>query len=420
MKKKKQYEVRADYIAKERAKAEVLQPTAAQRLQPGQIRVHCCRWQSCDHQFDDQESLYEHVKNAHTSQIVDGENQYVCLWNSCLKYRINGKPFPSLPRLHRHIKEKHLNSACKSIYPNQRNKNYCASTSSIQSPALPSHLSSSGSNPVLGSFLAPGGGHLTTMPGPGTYIVTSSGFIPTSHHGDGHGHGHGHHQQQQHHHHPTGSHSTGSGTTITSSTVPVHHHFQHPGQHHFQSHQHYQNASSSSASPSGYQHPSATMGAVTGTPQMVPMQQLTNQHGQIYSAQPMAPPGSSASAAAFANQDPGRMVVHAVKPPEPVFVAPPSTVHVKRVMHSEVYLRYIESLHDERQQTVSKWDKALTQRTATTSSQRPLPVHWLKEARDKHPIVKEEQLVKAMWQLRDRLIEDTLGISRDITYTGPL
>lgn len=32
------------------------------------------------------------------------------------------RPFPSLPRLHRHIKEKHLNTSAKSIYPNQRSK----------------------------------------------------------------------------------------------------------------------------------------------------------------------------------------------------------------------------------------------------------------------------------------------------------
>lgn len=50
---------------------------------------------------------------------------------------------------------------------------------------------------------------------------------------------------------------------------------------------------------------------------------------------------SAATAAALAQQDPGRMVVHAAKAPEPVFVAPTSTVNVKRVLHSEVYLRLV-------------------------------------------------------------------------------
>ena len=49
-------------------------------------------------------------------------NMYVCLWNSCLKYRKEGKPFPSLPRLLRHVKEKHLPSAIRLMFPNQRAK----------------------------------------------------------------------------------------------------------------------------------------------------------------------------------------------------------------------------------------------------------------------------------------------------------
>lgn len=118
---KRQYEVRATFIAEERAKNDLLTPSS-KMLQPGQIRVHYCRWQTCDYSFDSQEGLYEHVKTSHTSQIVDGENQFVCLWTSCLKYRKEGKPFPSLPRLHRHIKEKHMPSSNKAIFPNQRTK----------------------------------------------------------------------------------------------------------------------------------------------------------------------------------------------------------------------------------------------------------------------------------------------------------
>lgn len=40
-------------------------------LQPGQIRVFMCKWQTCDFQFDNADLLYEHVKTAHTSQIGD-------------------------------------------------------------------------------------------------------------------------------------------------------------------------------------------------------------------------------------------------------------------------------------------------------------------------------------------------------------
>jgi hypothetical protein len=66
---KKQYEVRAQYIAEEREKADALAPPASARLQPGQIRVHCCKWQGCDYQFDTQDLLYDHIKTLHTSQI---------------------------------------------------------------------------------------------------------------------------------------------------------------------------------------------------------------------------------------------------------------------------------------------------------------------------------------------------------------
>jgi hypothetical protein len=38
--------------------------------------------------------------------------------------------------------------------------------------------------------------------------------------------------------------------------------------------------------------------------------------------------------------DAGRTVVHApAKPAEPVFVAPPNSIQVKRVMHSEAYVK---------------------------------------------------------------------------------
>ena len=63
---KRQYEMRAHVIADERAKAE------SNLLQPGQIRVYCCKWQTCDYQFDSPDGLFEHVKASHTSNIGSG------------------------------------------------------------------------------------------------------------------------------------------------------------------------------------------------------------------------------------------------------------------------------------------------------------------------------------------------------------
>lgn len=56
--------------------------------------------------------------------VEENETHYVCLWMTCVKYRQNGKPFPSLPRLLRHMKEKHIPSAAKVIQPSQRGKHF--------------------------------------------------------------------------------------------------------------------------------------------------------------------------------------------------------------------------------------------------------------------------------------------------------
>ena len=42
---KRQYEMRAQVIADEREKAELLTPTS-KLLKPGQILVYCCKWQA--------------------------------------------------------------------------------------------------------------------------------------------------------------------------------------------------------------------------------------------------------------------------------------------------------------------------------------------------------------------------------------
>ncbi|CDW58296.1 HMG box and BAH and Bromodomain domain containing protein [Trichuris trichiura] len=130
---KKRYEEEAQRIAEEREKADVAMGNRLQPL-PGQILVHCCRWRECDYQFETVDQLNEHITTAHTSQLVDpGDNQYVCLWLTCAKYRKEGKPFPSLPRLHRHIKEKHLPASGKCVYPHNRSKHYVPLSLSSQS-----------------------------------------------------------------------------------------------------------------------------------------------------------------------------------------------------------------------------------------------------------------------------------------------
>ncbi|KRY57311.1 Protein polybromo-1 [Trichinella britovi] len=121
---KKRYEEEAQRIAEEREKADA-DVGGRFHLLPGQIRVYCCRWKDCDYQFENAEQLNEHVTNVHTAQIAEtGDNQYVCLWHTCTKYRKDGRPFPSMPRLHRHIREKHVPASAKCIYAQNRSRNY--------------------------------------------------------------------------------------------------------------------------------------------------------------------------------------------------------------------------------------------------------------------------------------------------------
>uniref|UniRef100_A0AC35TZZ5 Protein polybromo-1 n=1 Tax=Rhabditophanes sp. KR3021 TaxID=114890 RepID=A0AC35TZZ5_9BILA len=124
---KKTYEVRASYIAAERAKQEADDVLNCKQLQQGQIKVFPCKWDTCDNQFDCVDGLFEHLRVVHTTtqvKLSSGEMSNVCLWQTCLKYRKEGKPFPSLPRLFRHIKEKHMATSVKGMYPNQRGKNF--------------------------------------------------------------------------------------------------------------------------------------------------------------------------------------------------------------------------------------------------------------------------------------------------------
>ncbi|KRZ07951.1 Protein polybromo-1, partial [Trichinella zimbabwensis] len=127
---KKKYEEEAQKIAEEREKADQL-TGGRLHLLPGQIRVYCCKWRDCDYQFDTVEQLNEHITSMHTSQIVEGsDNQYVCMWLTCSKYRKEGRPFPSLARLHRHIKEKHLPQSAKCLFPQNLGKHYISISSS--------------------------------------------------------------------------------------------------------------------------------------------------------------------------------------------------------------------------------------------------------------------------------------------------
>ncbi|VDM97590.1 unnamed protein product [Thelazia callipaeda] len=381
---KKQYEIRAEYIANERAKQEVREPPNM-RILPGQIRVYMCKWQTCDFQYDNPEELYDHVKTIHTSQIViDGENQFVCLWASCLKYRKDGKPFPSLPRLHRHIKEKHLPTSAKSIYPNQRSKNYIPT----YVPGSSASSLTSGTATIV-AVQQPANGPqqvhqtYTIQQTPLTYVTQA---VVSNHQIVANGY-------------VNGTTVPVAPTTYLTATPTMVHTSTSHGYHPY--HQQVRQVTSTTAH------------SVTLTPQnytALPLQTVN------YTTPSTSHPHPQASTIIT---DPGRTIVQAPKPIQPVFVAPPNTVHIKRVMHSEVYLKYIESLSESQQRTVSKYNRSLlADERNSTPSQRLSTFHWLKEAKDNG--AKDEEILKALWRLRDALLESTINIAREIDYTGPL
>uniref|UniRef100_A0A1Q3F0S5 Putative chromatin remodeling complex rsc subunit rsc1/polybromo n=1 Tax=Culex tarsalis TaxID=7177 RepID=A0A1Q3F0S5_CULTA len=94
-------------------------------------------------------------------------------------------------------------------------------------------------------------------------------------------------------------------------------------------------------------------------------------------------------------------------PAEPLFVTVPP--RPQRVLHSEAYIRYIESLQAGAQY-ITPWPKTLTVTRETVPNQDPnrLPVHWLgKKGREK-----PEAVVDAIWQLRGFLMKDVIQFDR--------
>nr|CDJ80411.1 Bromodomain and Bromo adjacent region and High mobility group and Zinc finger domain containing protein [Haemonchus contortus] len=337
---KRQYEVRAEYIASERAKQEAARAATEKTLQPGQIRIYQCKWINCDSQFDSENGLYEHIVQHHTSQIImDSEQQYVCMWVTCVRNRKDGKPFPSLPRLHRHMKEKHLATAMKSVYANQIGKNFFK---------------------------------LSTQSTPNGETTTSLVHIP---------YGRGLAQLSQTPTTPQTPHVNGH-----ANAAPPHLN----GEHHY---------------PPQMQQPHPP-----------PTAQMPSQVAHQATPSCSQGPMPSSSMAVPTITDAGRTVVKS-QGVDPVFVAPPSSVHARRVLHSETYLRYIESLSSNRQRTVSKWDTSLSTnpRNAQPNAARPPPTHWIRESRGR-PIAREEDVVRALWRLRGELLESTcnMSVERDV------
>ncbi|KAL7077171.1 hypothetical protein ACQ4LE_004109 [Meloidogyne hapla] len=117
--------------------------------------------------------------------------------------------------------------------------------------------------------------------------------------------------------------------------------------------------------------------------------------------------------------DTGRMFVSLAPkqmPIEPMFASPSTSIHIRRVVHSEAYIRYLESMHNlgtgKQQRNVSKWDKTLlaSAKNTVVPEHKRLPYEWIRNSNNsKH---KEDEVVRALWKLRDNIVEGTTGIAR--------
>ncbi|GAB0097679.1 polybromo [Sergentomyia squamirostris] len=94
-------------------------------------------------------------------------------------------------------------------------------------------------------------------------------------------------------------------------------------------------------------------------------------------------------------------------PVEPLFVTVPP--RPQRVLHSEVYIKYIEGLQND-SRFISPWEKTLkaTPETVPPVDVGRLPTHWLDTRGKEQP----DEVVKALWGLRNYMMKDIIQIKR--------
>nr|XP_029731908.1 protein polybromo-1-like isoform X3 [Aedes albopictus] len=281
-----------------------------QEIMPNHV-YECC-WDKCDHQFEDPFDCTEHCITDVTGCVYktfmkNAEQEFVCIWRGCVRFRRNMPPFPHMQRLVKHVREVHLTkTAAKLVLPQDRSKNF-----------------------------TPAKRHSVSQPHPSTIV------------------------KQQ--------------------TVPV------------------AAASPGAAAPSGAAGGASGAGAAPATPAAAAAQASAGGSGQASGANNQS---SNYIPASYYNFVPA-------PPAEPLFVTVPP--RPQRVLHSEAYIRYIESLQSN-SEYITPWQKTLTATRESIPNQDAsrLPVHWLgKKGREK-----PEAVVDAIWQLRGFLMKDVIQFDR--------
>ena len=97
------------------------------------------------------------------------------------------------------------------------------------------------------------------------------------------------------------------------------------------------------------------------------------------------------------------------KPQEPLFISVPP--RPQRVLHSEAYIKYIEGLQADNKY-VTSWEKTLnaTQDNAPNPDPEKLSTvtTWLGKKYNQ-----QEDVINALWELRNQLLRDSLGLSKN-------
>ncbi|ENN78044.1 hypothetical protein HUJ04_006145 [Dendroctonus ponderosae] len=111
-------------------------------------------------------------------------------------------------------------------------------------------------------------------------------------------------------------------------------------------------------------------------------------------------PASSSTVAAAAAQ----------KTADPMFISVPP--RPQRVLHSEAYIKYIEGLSAD-QKHITNWERTLHATPETCAPPDPEKLAhvttWLGKRADQH-----DNVVAALWQLRNQLLKDTLGLHKTL------
>ncbi|GFQ66100.1 protein polybromo-1 [Trichonephila clavata] len=109
-------------------------PASTQGSERTEHVIYECMWDGCDHQFEDQTDLIDHLAaepSGHIQQTYKTKgvekSEIQCLWYNCQRIKKNIPPFPNVARLIRHVKEVHLKTSAKNVLPENRNRNFTPS-----------------------------------------------------------------------------------------------------------------------------------------------------------------------------------------------------------------------------------------------------------------------------------------------------